>query len=147
MSLLDDDDVNSPLDPSPIPPVQPLGHVTTNVMSLMEEEGAVICNDTFRGEGEPVSGNAASLSHASVNKGHKRVDSGGGVEFTNESGPQKQFKLAKLLTSRKKSIKQTSKGSKKGLSPPPSPKQTSKAQANKGGATPSSTDTSKVKHR
>ena len=129
MSLLDDDDIDVPLQPDTLSPIQSednLGHVATNPLSLLDEDPMVLANNYSGGNVESSSmGHIATLPRS---KGPPIHSKSGGDVLT-ETTPVKHSKLTKFMAGRKKASKGSIHG-KKGPapSPPPSPKIATKGQ-------------------
>ena len=129
MSLLDDDDIDVPLQPDTLSPIQSednLGHVATNPLSLLDEDPVVLANNYSGGNVESSSmGHIATLPRSKGPPVHSK--SGGDV--LTETTPVKHSKLTKFMAGRKKASKGSIHGKKGSApSPPPSPKIATKGQ-------------------
>ena len=129
MSLLDDDDIDVPLQPDTLSPIQSednLGHVATNPLSLLDGDPVVLANNYSGGNVESSSmGHIATLPRSKGPPTHSKP----GGDILTETTPVKQSKLTKFMAVRKKASKGSIHG-KKGPapSPPPSPKIANKGQ-------------------
>ena len=125
MSLLDSEDADTPLNPTPFPGEQRVdgGHVSSNpAAAFMEDPSTIVLANSFSGgETSSTGPGFATLPKAT------HMSGGGGASAPDITGegtgttPVKHSKLTKFMAHRKK----LSKGSikvKKGTSPPPSPK-------------------------
>ena len=125
MSLLDDEDIDVPLQPGALSPVHSedhLGTVATNPLSLLDD-GPVVLSDTYSG------GNVETISSRHT-ASLPRMKGSGGPDVMADTTPVKHSKLTKFMAGRKKSGKgsfHVKKGS--GPSPPPSPKIPTKGQS------------------